>query len=86
VDAEAMLRRVGKAVESRRLAYFGPTVGELEIPVFSTRAALGATPREGPLVIEEYEATVVVPPGSRASLDNWANIVIDIDAPTGQGS
>ena len=86
VDTEAMLRLAAEATEDRRLAYFGPTVGELETPVLSTRAALGATPREGPMVIEEYEATVVVPPGARASLDDWANIVIDIDPPAGQGS
>ena len=86
LDTEAMLRRAGTAVESRRPAYFGAAAGQVEVPVLSSRAALGAAPRDGPLVIEEYEATVVVPPGARASLDDWANIVIDIGPPPGQGS
>ena len=48
---------------------------------------LTATPREGPLVIEEYEGTVVVPPTARASLDEWGNIDIEIDvnAASGEG-
>ena len=48
-------------------AYFGPEVGWLDTPVL-TRADL-ATPRQGPCIVEEYDATCVVPPGARASLD-----------------
>jgi N-methylhydantoinase A len=32
------------------------------------RAALGAAPLAGPLVIEEYDSTTVVPPGWAARL------------------
>jgi N-methylhydantoinase A len=32
----------------------------------------------GPLIIEEYDATCVIPPGCEASLDDWGNIIIDI--------
>ena len=67
--------------ESVRPAYFGPEYGTIETPVLS-RWALGAAAREGPLVIEEYEGTVVVPPAARASLDAWGNIDIDIDTDT----
>ena len=70
----------GTADESRRMAYFGTAVGQVETPVLSSRAALAGTPWQGPLVIEEYDGTIVVPPGSRASLDRWANIVIDIES------
>ena len=80
VDFEATLERAGSAAdESRRMAYFGTAVGQVETPVLSNRTALAGTPRHGPLVIEEYEGTIVVPPGARASLDRWANIVIDIE-------
>ena len=46
-----------------------------ERPVID-RAGLGAQPLAGPLVIEEYEGTTVVPPGAAASLDGHGNIVI----------
>ena len=69
-----------------RSAFFGPRFGAVTTPVCS-RATLTATPREGPLVIEEYEGTVVVPPAARASLDEWGNIdiEIDVDPPPAQG-
>ena len=67
--------------ERARPAYFGPDHGTIETPVLSRRS-LGAGAREGPLVIEEYEGTVVVPPAARASLDAWGNIDIEIDTDT----
>jgi N-methylhydantoinase A len=63
------------ATPSRRV-YFGPQAGWMETPILS-RADL-ATPRQGPAVIEEYDATCVVPPGARASLDAWGNIVMEV--------
>ena len=38
--------------------------------------------REGPLIVEEYDATCVVPPGCRATLDSLGNIDIALDAMT----
>ena len=63
------------ATPSRRV-YFGSQAGWMETPILS-RADL-ATPRQGPAVIEEYDATCVVPPGARASLDAWGNIVMEV--------
>jgi len=37
-----------------------------------------ATPREGPAIVEEYDATCVVPPGARAGLDVSGNIVMEL--------
>jgi len=65
--------RAGRAAE--RLAYFGPGHGVVATPVIG-RAALGATPRPGPLLIDEYDATTLVPPGCAARLDTHGNIVI----------
>ncbi len=53
---------VGPPPGTTRLADFGVEVGPLEAPVVG-RAALLAEPREGPLLIDEYDTTVVVPPG-----------------------
>jgi N-methylhydantoinase A len=65
----------GKAGGSRRV-YFGPELGWRETPIID-RPDL-ATPRVGPYIVEEYDATCVIPPGSRASLDGHGNIVIDL--------
>jgi N-methylhydantoinase A len=59
-----------------RQAYFGTQDGWRETPVIA-RQALASRPSEGPLIIEEYDATTVIPPGWRASLDAGANIMID---------
>ena len=59
-----------------RRVYFGPPTGWIATPILS-RGDL-ATPREGPAVIEEYDATCVVPPGARAGLDAGGNIVMDL--------
>ena len=56
-----------------RRAYFGTW---LETPVI--RRSDLARPRSGPLIVEEYDATCVVPPGARAELDAGGNIVIDL--------
>ena len=62
-----------------RQAYFGPEFGWLETPVLG-RDDL-ETAHQGPCIVEEYDATCVVPPGARARRDDWGNIVIDLDRP-----
>lgn len=66
------------AAHSRK-AYFGKEYGLLDTPVI-VRSALGPTPTAGPLIIEEYEGTTVIPPGARAALDAYDNIVITLEA------
>jgi N-methylhydantoinase A len=58
-----------------RRAYFGPTQGWQEARVIN-RSAL-ATPHTGPCIVEEYDATCLVPPGWTARLDEFGNIVLD---------
>jgi N-methylhydantoinase A len=62
-----------------RRAYFGRRHGSLDVPVISRAALLGSASREGPLIVEEYDATCVVPPGSRVTLDSFGNIDIVLD-------
>ena len=33
---------------------------------------------KGPAIVEEYDATCVIPPGARAELDAGGNIVIEL--------
>jgi N-methylhydantoinase A len=69
-------RSEGLPVPPRR-AYYGPTLGWLETPVLR-RSDLSASPRDGPLIVEEYDATCLVPPGAGAHLDLAKNIVVDL--------
>jgi N-methylhydantoinase A len=59
-----------------RQAYFGAQDGWRETPVMARQALTGRS-CDGPLIIEEYDATTVIPPGWRASLDAGGNIMID---------
>ncbi len=61
--------------EGRRQAYFGPDHGWMSVPVV-TRGGIGAAPRPGPLILEEYEGTAVVPPGASIQADPHGNLLI----------
>ena len=67
----------GEPPNSTRTAYFGAQLGRHETPVIG-RQALTATPRPGPMIIEDYDATCVVPPDATAALDAHGNIDISI--------
>jgi N-methylhydantoinase A len=56
-----------------RRAYFGSWI---ETPVMR-RSDLSQA-KKGPLIVEEYDATCVVPPGAKAQLDAGGNIVIEL--------
>jgi N-methylhydantoinase A len=60
--------------EPVRRAYFGPQRGWLEARIVN-RSAL-KTVHQGPCIVEEYDATCLVPPGWSARLDAHGNIVM----------
>src|SRR4029450_156108 len=64
--------RPGGGDQPTRRVYFGQVLGWRETPILD-RPAL-STLRQGPCIIEEYDATCVVPPGARAALDAYGNI------------
>jgi N-methylhydantoinase A len=65
-----------KQIIWRRNAYFGPSFGVCQTPVFSGRSMIGPDWRNGPLIIEEYDATCVIPPDAKVRLDGMNNIEI----------
>jgi N-methylhydantoinase A len=69
------------APPAEREVYFGPSVGLQKTPVIG-RGALAATSQAGPLIVEEYEGTIVVPPDCAARLDARGNVIIDVGAST----
>ncbi|BEU28100.1 hydantoinase/oxoprolinase family protein (plasmid) [Paraburkholderia sp. 22B1P] len=75
-------RRAGGARDSStgrapRRAYFGKKHGFIDTPIVS-RADLRDAERPGPLIVEEYDSTCVVPPGATARVDVHENIVITL--------
>ncbi len=78
-DVPAQLRMSARQREREtRNVYFGDAFGILETPVIG-RAALELEPASGPLIIEEYEGTTVVPPDAVVHRDRFDNIIIDLD-------
>jgi N-methylhydantoinase A len=69
--AAALAPDIAIATPARR-AYFGPSHGWLDTQIVN-RSAL-APPRQGPCIVEEYDATCVIPPGWTARLDEFGNI------------
>jgi N-methylhydantoinase A len=59
-----------------RRAWFGPDHGFLVTPVLRRSDLMSS--RRGPLIIEEYDATCLVPPDARCERDAGGNIVIEI--------
>ena len=62
-----------------RDAYFGQEHDTLATPVLNRFELSREEPRSGPLLIDEYDATTLVPPGCAAGLDHFDNIVIRIE-------
>lgn len=60
--------------EKTRRTVFGPPWGTVDTPLVERRDLLNKTP--GPLLIDEYDATIVVPPDFHAHLDEHDNLVL----------
>ena len=60
---------------SRRKAYFGRDLGLIETEVIS-RGHLSSKAISGPVIVEEYDTTIVVPPGCSVSRDEAWNVVL----------
>ena len=60
--------------EGQRRAFFGAH-GWHEVPVVSRRAASAGA--SGPLIVTEYDATCLVPPGWRVRGDGLGNLILD---------
>jgi N-methylhydantoinase A len=70
-------RHVTEARKPDRPVYFPETRGYVRCAVYD-RARLPVGARlEGPAVVEEAESTTVLPPGTTAEVDPWANLIVD---------
>jgi N-methylhydantoinase A len=78
-DAGGLNTVEGEEMESLRRVYFGPKLGLLETHVYTSRSILENKAIQGPVIIEEYEGTIVVHPYGRARLDSTGHVVIELE-------
>lgn len=60
-----------------RLAYFGSHYGQLDTPVI--RRSDLSKPTKGPVLVDEYDSTIVVPPSMSVYQDDQANLVMECE-------
>jgi len=65
-----------QARPAAREAYIGPAIGWVTTPVLR-RGDIDAG-IDGPAIVEEYDATCVVPPHAKARVDDYGNILIEL--------
>ena len=65
-----------------RAAYFGDAGGWVDAPVYDRYALRPGDRIEGPAIIEEREATTVVPPGDRLEVDAELNLRLHVAGST----
>jgi N-methylhydantoinase A len=63
-------------LKGRRRAWFPETRGWTECPVYDRYALAPGARLEGPAIVEERESTSVLPPGTSATVDEYANLVV----------
>jgi N-methylhydantoinase A len=66
------------AAHERRNVYFG-THGWVDTPVYERDELAAGTSFEGPAIINQLDSTTVVPPATRAEIDEWLNIRIYLE-------
>jgi len=71
------------ALKGKREVYFaepepGRRPGTLRVSVYDRYRLQPGMAFDGPCIVEEREATVVVPPGSRVSIDEYCNVVLEV--------
>ena len=75
---------VRRSSHAHRRAYFGPDQGWMDCPL-PARTDLMKSPRQGPLLIDEFDTTIVVPPGWQARADDSGNLsLILVEPSTGE--
>jgi N-methylhydantoinase A len=71
-------RDVTEARKPDRPVYFPETRGYARCPVYDRRRLPVGARLEGPAVVEEPESTTVLPPGTTAEVDPWANLIVSV--------
>src|SRR5436190_7541339 len=76
--AKAATRSVGESRKGTRRAWFPETRGWTECAVYDRYALAPGARLDGPAIVEEREATSVLPPGTSATVDEYANLIVEV--------
>ncbi len=69
-------RRAPRVRAERRRAYFAEAGGWVECPIYDRETLSGSTALIGPAIVEQLDATTVIAPGQRATVDRMGNLVV----------
>jgi len=69
---------ISSALIEMRKVYFSESGGYTEIPVYSRNLLPSGSKIKGPVLIEEYASTTVVPPGDDVLVNEYGDLIIDI--------
>jgi N-methylhydantoinase A len=70
----------GGGAKARRRAYFPETRGYVECVVYDRYGLAAGSRLRGPAIVEERESTTVLPPGTVADVDEYANLLVTLQA------
>jgi N-methylhydantoinase A len=66
-------------LKSRRRAYFPEIGGWVDCPIYDRYHLAAGLQIAGPAIVEERESTSVLPPGSVATVDEYANLIVTVE-------
>jgi N-methylhydantoinase A len=70
------VKATGQAAETRK-AYWGKSYGFIDTPVLELKQ-VGQSPAEGPVLVDCYDTTIVIPPDCTIATGDWGNVIINI--------
>ncbi|GAA5157831.1 hydantoinase/oxoprolinase family protein [Pseudonocardia eucalypti] len=68
----------GRPIRAGSRSVYFDDLGRVETPVFARESLPAGTHLSGPAIIEQLDSTTLVPPGTRAEVDEWLNIRIHL--------
>ena len=77
--AKAAARGGEGSRRARAAPYFPETHGYADTPVYDRYALAPGASLTGPAIVEERESTTVIPPGVTATVDEYANLLAEVD-------
>lgn len=72
-------KTIGREATETRKAYWGKDYGSLQTPVLAVDQ-IGGKPVNGPILIDRYDTTVVVPPDCKVTTGSMDEIIININS------
>ena len=64
-------------LESRQV-HFAEGGGWMDAAIYDRDKLLAGASIEGPAIVQEVDSTTVIPPGARAEVDEYRNLIIDV--------